>query len=114
MSALHKRIRHALCLDALGFVPEQWVEHYRCDDVHRKRRIVVEVNGDYVHANPRIYAPETVIVLESQRFTAQERWAADEKRRRTIKAAGYCVLTVWESDDIDAATAALWALLRES
>lgn len=112
LSELHKRIREDLCLDALGFKPEQWVHGYRCDDLHVEKRIIVEVNGDYVHANPAKHKAKDWIVLEGSRYRAQEKWDYDAKRTETLRLIDYDVLIVWESDDLDVVREALWALLR--
>lgn len=111
ISKLHQRWRDALGLDALGFVPEQYVAGYRCDDVNRERRIIVEVNGDYVHANPAKYAATDKIVMEFARYTAAEKWSEDEKRTERLRAAGWRVLVVWESDDVEDVRACLRILL---
>ena len=101
LSQLHQRTRTALDLDALGFVPEQFVAGYRVDDLNRAAKIIVEVNGDYVHANPAKYAATDRIVMEFNRYTAAEKWAADAMRTERLRAAGYRVLVAWESDGLD-------------
>jgi very-short-patch-repair endonuclease len=101
LSALHRRTREALNLDALGFVPEQFVAGYRVDDLNRAAKIIVEVNGDYVHANPAKYKATDRIVMEFNRYTAAEKWAADALRTERLRAAGYRVLVAWESDGLD-------------
>ena len=101
LSKLHQRTRAALNLDALGFVPEQFVAGYRVDDLNRAAKIIVEVNGDYVHANPAKYAATDRIVMEFSRYTAAEKWAADALRTERLRAAGYRVLVAWESDGLD-------------
>jgi very-short-patch-repair endonuclease len=101
LSKLHQRTRAALNLDALGFVPEQFVAGYRVDDLNRAAKIIVEVNGDYVHANPAKYAATDRIVMEFNRYTAAEKWAADALRTERLRAAGYRVLVAWESDGLD-------------
>ena len=113
LTALHRRTREALNLDALGFVPEQKVGHFRCDDVNEALRVIVEVNGDYVHANPKLYKPTAKIVLEWARYTAKEKWAADASRAACLKRLGYSVFVVWESDNLEAARIALRRLMDE-
>lgn len=112
LSALHKRIKAALCCESLGFVSEQAIGPYRCDEVHHEKRVVIEINGDYVHANPKLHKPDDVIVLERDRYKASERWARDAEREKRLEALGYRVFVVWESDDMDVARESLWWLLR--
>lgn len=113
LTALHRRIRAEMHLDDLGFVPEQKVGAFRCDDVHHGKRIVVEVNGDYVHANPGRFKARDVIVLEWAKYTAREKWAADAQRIAAIERLGWRVLVVWESDNMEAKRRALYRLLTE-
>lgn len=113
LTALHRKVRNALCLDALGFQPEQRVGPFRCDDVHHEKRVVVEVHGDYVHANPAKHKASDVIRLERATYTAREKWDDDAARTARLEALGYSVLVVWESDDLDTAREALWSMLRD-
>jgi very-short-patch-repair endonuclease len=114
LSGLHRRIRVELGLAGEGFLPEQWVGPYRCDEVNYARKLVVEVNGDYVHANPALYDPDAWFVLGVQRFTARARWEEDAKRLAVLTSRGYRVLVVWESTPAAERFRRLEAFLAES
>lgn len=111
LSALHKKIRDSLALGALGFLSEQAVGIYRCDEVHREKKLIVEINGDYVHANPRKYKHSDWVVLEWDKYRARHKWKLDADRIRYLEARGYKVLVVWESDPLPEVREALAALL---
>lgn len=111
LTAVHRRVRALLGLDAHGFLPEQWVGPYRCDDVHYARKLVVEANGDYVHANPALYGPGAVVAMPGNTYTAREKWAADAARTASLVRRGYRVHVVWESEAPDAALRAFAAFL---
>lgn len=113
LTGLHCRLRIELRLDELGFISEQRVGTFIADELHAEKRIIVEFNGDYAHANPKTYASDDVIRLPGQRYTAAEKWASDARKRTMLEQAGYKILTIWESDDIDEARKEL-ALLLES
>lgn len=100
LSKLHQRIRNEMNLDALGFVSEQRVLKYFADELNEEKKIVLEVYGDYPHANPMKYDPDFIIKMPGQSYTAFEKRASDEARRKNIEAAGYRVFIIWESDDI--------------
>jgi len=102
-SKVHVKWKEALGLERLGFASEQVVVgRYRCDEVHHKKKIIIEINGDYVHANPKFYKANDLIQLpKSIKYTAQEKWEADAKKIAALEAAGYKVLVIWESDDPD-------------
>lgn len=57
----------------------------------------IEFNGDYWHANPKIYKPEDVIRYRNCTKTAKEIWEIDRKRLEAISKT-HEVLVVWESD----------------
>lgn len=101
MSGLHREIREYLDLDSYGFVPEQPVAGYIVDELNEKDGIVIEINGDYVHANPEHYEGEDVIRLRgrSNDYTAAEKWESDARKVAALEDAGYTVITIWESDD---------------
>ena len=101
MSGLHIEVREYLDLDSCGFVSEQPVAGYIVDELNEEAGIVIEVNGDYVHANPDHYDAEDVIRLpgRSNSYTASEKWEADAEKIKTLEEEGYTVIVIWESDD---------------
>ena len=101
VSGLHRKVRDYLNLEELGFESEVVVGRYIVDEVHRKSRVILEVYGDYVHANPKLYSAEDVISLRgrSNSYTAAEKWAYDASRLKYLRALGYTVVVVWETDD---------------
>jgi len=100
LSKLHEKVRNEIALSELGFESEQRVLRYFADELHSTKKIIVEVNGDYIHANPDLYCPNDVIRLPGQSYTAQEKWEADMQRTKALEAAGYTVFIIWESDDL--------------
>ena len=85
------------CLDYLN-IPN--------DDLHREVKIgryfvdgligneVYEFFGDYFHANPNSYLPETKMLG----LTAEQMWEKDRVRANNIKSKGYNFNVIWESD----------------
>jgi len=55
---------------------------------------IIEFNGDYWHANPKIYKDDTYI-RGTMAIDIQQR---DMLKLKTVKDLGFRVLTVWESD----------------
>jgi hypothetical protein len=101
LTKLHQRLRLQLNLDELGFVPEQRVENFWVDDLNEKAKIAIEFNGDYTHANPKKFGPHDIIRLRGQSYTAFEKWKSDFNKISKLENAGYTVIVVWESDDVD-------------
>jgi hypothetical protein len=113
LSGLHSKIRTELDLDSFGFVPEQVVDRYIVDEFCRDKNIIIEINGDYVHANPSIYKVNDIISLPGSKYTAFEKWESDRRKIDRLKELGYMVYVIWESDDLDIAQLELLELLNE-
>jgi G:T-mismatch repair DNA endonuclease (very short patch repair protein) len=66
------------------------------------KNIVIEIFGDYFHANPKIYLPEDIITLTwkkpNKQILVKDLWEFDEIRKKHIESFGYNVLILWESD----------------
>ena len=101
LSKLHKRIRETLKLDTLGFISEQFVVGYFADELYKDKNVIVEINGDYVHANPKKYTQTDIIRLRGCQYTAQEKWNTDKVKIEALRSAGYTVIIIWESDNLE-------------
>jgi very-short-patch-repair endonuclease len=101
MSDLHKKVRERLNLEEAGFVPEQPIGNYIVDEVNEDKKIIIEIFGDYVHANPSKYNSNDLIRLPGNSYLAKEKWKRDEQKVKYLKEQGYEVLIVWESDSLD-------------
>jgi hypothetical protein len=58
---------------------------------------IIEFNGDYWHANPKIYSATDRI----RGKLASEIWQRDAEKLRVASNAGFRVLVVWESDYLE-------------
>jgi len=101
LSKLHQQIREKLDLGNLGFVSEQRVLKYFVDELNEDKKIIVEIYGDYPHANPKKYSQDFVVRLYGQSFTAAEKREQDLLRKSKLEEVGYTVIVVWESDDVE-------------
>lgn len=57
---------------------------------------IIEINGDYWHANPKIY--ESGFFNKTKNMYSDEIWLYDKLKIECAKRNGYEVLVVWESD----------------
>lgn len=62
------------------------------------KKIVIEVNGDLWHGNPKIYKPTDKIKKWGGIITASKIWELDKIRKKQIESFGYKVMVLWESD----------------
>jgi very-short-patch-repair endonuclease len=114
LSKLHQKTKDYLELRKLGFKSEQPIWKYCVDELHHDKKIIIEVNGDYIHANPLLYTADDIIRLPGSTYTAQEKWDADKKRTDWLESQGYTVYVIWESDDLDNAKLILDAILNRT
>lgn len=63
------------------------------------KKIIIEYNGDHIHANPEIYSPNDIpkYFRKKERYTAQEIWDKDIIKHNIANTHGYKVYVVWES-----------------
>ena len=60
----------------------------------KHKNCIIEFNGDYWHANPRLFLPEAVIRGKK----ARDIWERDELKLQTARALGFRTFVVWESN----------------
>jgi very-short-patch-repair endonuclease len=101
LTKMHQQFRKALTLDELGFISERRIGRWWVDELNERAKLIIEFNGDYPHANPRLYAADDVIRLRGQSYTAREKWVSDAARIEGLQQMGYAVVVVWQSDDIE-------------
>lgn len=95
-SSLEKRI--GICLLDLGtsittqFKIQRWSFDFYLPDYN----ILIEVNGDNIHANPEIFK-ETDILVPSK-LAAKEIWERDKKKIDFAKNEGYSVIVIWQKE----------------
>ncbi len=69
------------------------IEHkYRCDIFILSKKLIIECDGDYWHANPQFYSEE--ILNEKQRWKRE----MDELRTKELIEKGFKILRLWENE----------------
>tara|TARA_Y100000310_G_scaffold340961_1_gene438533 strand:- start:7247 stop:7978 length:732 start_codon:yes stop_codon:yes gene_type:complete len=81
-----------------GFRQNVQVGKYIADFIHDKKRIIIEIYGNYWHAHPKLFKPFDQI--KAIKMTAQEKWDYDKKREKYLRNKGYKVEIIWEEDFI--------------
>lgn len=98
MSKPHKQLRESLDLEDRGFEPEQQVGRYVVDELNEDEMKIIEVFGDYVHANPERFDAEDEIKLPGNSYKAKDKWEHDGKKIEWLEEQGYEVTVLWASD----------------
>lgn len=61
--------------------------------------LLIEINGDYWHGNPKIYKESDIILKgSSKELRVGDKWAYDALKKETALKAKYDFITIWESD----------------
>ena len=63
--------------------------------------LLIEMNGNYFHANPRMYKKDDEIVIHSSKKKASDIWAYDAHKIKLGKDNGYKTITLWEDEFVD-------------
>lgn len=71
---------------------------YRADFYIPTKNLIVEIFGDYWHANPHKYNPEDFIYRFEGKVPAKEVWAQDKIKEKIYKDKGFNYLVIWEED----------------
>jgi len=59
---------------------------------------IIEYNGDYWHANPKIYDSSHVFKRNNKKINAKNIWEKDNKKILTANKNGYEVYVIWENE----------------
>jgi hypothetical protein len=81
---------------------EKWIssneQNLRCSYDFVFNNKIIEFNGDYWHANPKIYDKNKIL---TGGITAFEKWEIDKQKILLANSHGYEVLTIWESEFVE-------------
>jgi len=61
-----------------------------------EKNILIEVNGDFFHANPIFYSENDIVPLPENKMTAKDIWERDNRKFDFAKSKGYDVIYLWE------------------
>lgn len=67
-------------------------------DILINDKLIIEVYGDYWHANPEKYKFDECIKYPGGIFTAKYQWDRDQIRINNLKDLGYKILVIWQND----------------
>jgi len=99
VSKLEYKVREVLDKNNIFYTPQVFVGGKSYDIKIRNSNILIEVQGDYWHANPKKYKPNDVIPYPNNVIKkAKEVWLKDEEKKINAMKYGYNVLYLWETD----------------
>lgn len=108
-SALEKRVVSAFAKFGFNIQTQKCLTYF--DEVLQRKRcffydiflkdynLIIEVNGDYWHANPSKYKENDLLSIPGDKeCLAKDIWEHDRKKKEVALQAGFKVLYIWESD----------------
>lgn len=87
-------------LDALNIANQHSfsIGRFQYDYILTGTNILIEINGDFWHANPEKYKASDVLHFPNgHNPTAEDLWKKDKKKIALANKRGYAVITFWES-----------------
>lgn len=98
-SKFHDKISNEMKLHGItGFESEQIIGKLFVDELHAEKKIIIECQGDFWHANPLKYKSDDIMNFPGRKVKASDVWKRDADRLQTLKTLGYIVIQIWESD----------------
>lgn len=93
-SSLELRIQDILNRNCVTYTSNKFLYSYNFDILFTNKK-VLEIQGDYWHANPKQYKSDDILLGN---LTAGEVWKKDNKKRLILEKNGYKVYYLWESE----------------
>lgn len=99
VSKLEIYVRDILDSNTIFYTPQKFIAGKSYDILINKTNLIIEVNGDYWHANPNKYKSTDIINYPGiGQITASSVWDRDIEKIAIAEKYGYCVITIWEDE----------------
>lgn len=82
-------------------------------DILFNNTVIIEVNGDFWHANPTVCSEYDVLNLKGNLITAKDIWEKDNRKRLQAENLGFTVIYLWESEIAKKTDDEIWNLIQE-
>lgn len=97
-SKLECRVEKILKDLKIKYIRSFWIAHKSYDFRIIDTNIVIEVQGNYWHANPEIYNPDDVLNYPEAFTKAEDIWEKDYNKLKTAEKYAYQIKYLWEYD----------------
>lgn len=64
----------------------------------KEKNLLIEINGDYWHANPKKFNENDLIKYPGKIIKAKEKWIEDEEKKKIAIQNGYRIIYFWEDE----------------
>lgn len=96
-SKLETKIQEILNDLNVEYINNKYLHGYNFDIIF-PNKCILEIQGDFWHANPNIYNANDILNFPKKKKIAKEIWKYDKKKKDTIEKHGYKVFYIWESE----------------
>jgi len=97
-SKLETRFAQTLSRLRVSYQPHAIVCEKNFDFKINKTNILVEINGDFWHANPNKYNKTDLLDMPGGKIKAGDLWEKDKNKTKLAEACGHKVLVLWENE----------------
>lgn len=98
------RMAKILGSQKIQYLPHFYVKYkktWRIFDFLVEGRLIIEMQGNYYHANPRRYSANDLIVIYKKKRRAEDIWEYDEDKKQLALDLGYMYTAIWEDNFCD-------------
>lgn len=95
-SKLELNFQNYLNVLKLDYVHSFYISRFQYDYKILNTNILIEIYGDYWHANPEKYKNNDIIHYPAKFIKAEDVWEKDKKKIELAKSNGYEVIVLWE------------------
>jgi len=82
----------------LSYVKNFTIGEKRYDFKLNNTSIIIEVNSDFWHANPKIYNSDDFLEYPFKKEKSKNIWEKDKNKNKYAKKNGYVIIYIWEYD----------------
>jgi hypothetical protein len=111
-SKLESRVKDCLFDNGISFTSQFRIKRFLYDFLIGKN-VLLEVNGDFWHANPEKYESNDILSFPVESVVACDIWAKDKRKRKLAESKKYKVIYIWESEINPINDKQLFSLLKD-
>jgi G:T-mismatch repair DNA endonuclease (very short patch repair protein) len=97
-SIIEKKVQKLLTELNIPYTTQFFISNRSFDIKINNSNKIIEINGDYWHANPEIYNENDTFSKNQTQMTAKDIWKSDSDKKKLANSKGYEVLYIWEKD----------------
>jgi len=97
-SKLETRIAVLLDILQISYQRQFWIKRKSYDFKIHNTNVIIEVQGDFWHANPEIYKDDDLLNFGDRIWKASELWYNDLIKKNDAESIGYKVIYFWEQE----------------